>query len=250
MRKLLIEDCSQEVVLTAVQEFIPLDFKELKDCQKEDNKLAEVIRKVERSKGPKDFSIRGDVTLSYKNRIVIPADQELKERVLKEAHKTPYTAHPDSAKLYQDLKQYFWWERMKNDVVEFVNKFSICRLSLQNLMGTNLKFSSAYHLQTNGQAERMIQTLEDILRPCIMEHEGIWEKQLPLVEFAYNNSFQVTIQMVPYEALYGRKYRSSLHWDEVGKSKVIGLEVLQEIKDHVHTIRERMRTTQSIEELR
>ena len=84
-----------------------------------------------------------------------------------------------------------------------------------------------------------------MLRACVLDYEGNWEKQLPLVEFAYNNSFQATIQMAPYEALYGRKCRSPLYWDEVGESKVVGPEVLQEIKDQVHLIKERMKTAQS-----
>ena len=81
---------------------------------------------------------------------------------------------------------------------------------LQNAFGSQLKLSSAYHLQTNGQLERMIHTLEDMLRICILEWKGDWERQLSLVEFAYNNSFHASIGMAPYEALYGRPCRSPL----------------------------------------
>ena len=89
--------------------------------------------------------------------------------------------------------------------------------SLQDALGTRLKFSSAFHPQTDGQSERTIQILEDMLRACAIDFPGSWEKYLPLVEFAYNNSFQSTVEMAPYEALYGRKCRSPVHWDEAGE---------------------------------
>ena len=72
---------------------------------------------------------------------------------------------------------------------------------LHKAMGTKLNFSTAYHPQTDGQSERTIQTLEDMLRACVLDMEGDWERFLPLVEFAYNNSYQATIQMAPFEAL-------------------------------------------------
>ena len=68
--------------------------------------------------------------------------------------------------------------------------------------------STAFHPQTNSQLERTIQVLEDMLRACVLDLKGSWEKQLPLVEFAYNISFQASIQTTPYEALYGRPCRS------------------------------------------
>ena len=112
-------------------------------------------------------------------------------------------------------------------------------------MGTKLKFSTAYHPQTDGQSERTIQTLEDMLRACVLEFQGSWENHLPLIEFAYNNSFHATIQMAPYEALYGRKCRSPLCWDEVGESRVIGPEIIQEMQSQVRIIRDKMAAAQS-----
>ena len=79
-------------------------------------------------------------------------------------------------------------------------------------MGTELKFSSAFHPQTDGQTERTTQTLEDMLRACSMNWNGNWDEHLPLIEFAYNNSFHVSIGMAPYEALYGRPCRSPICW--------------------------------------
>ena len=82
---------------------------------------------------------------------------------------------------------------------------------LQDSFGTRLNFSSAFHPQTDGQSERTIQILEDMLRACAIDFPGSWEKYLPLVEFAYNNSFQSTVGMAPYKALYGRKCRSPVY---------------------------------------
>ncbi|KAK5771897.1 hypothetical protein PVK06_048152 [Gossypium arboreum] len=82
---------------------------------------------------------------------------------------------------------------------------------LQEALGTKLNFSTAFPPQTDDQSERTVQVLEDMLRCCVLEFEGSWEKYLPLVEFAYNNSFQSNIKMELYEALYGRKYRMPLY---------------------------------------
>ncbi|WOG95287.1 hypothetical protein DCAR_0414599 [Daucus carota subsp. sativus] len=88
--------------------------------------------------------------------------------------------------------------------------------SFQECLGTKLNMSTAYHPQTDGQSERTIQTIEDMLRVCALDFEGSWDEHLPLVEFSYNNSYHASIGMPPYEALYGRKCRSPICWDEVG----------------------------------
>ena len=74
----------------------------------------------------------------------------------------------------------------------------------QKVIGTKLTMSTAFHPQKDGQLERTIQILEDMLRSCVLDHKGNWEKHLPLVEFAYNNSYQASIHMAPYETLYGQ----------------------------------------------
>jgi hypothetical protein len=116
---------------------------------------------------------------------------------------------------------------------------------LQSAMRTKLNFSTAYHQQTYGQSERTIQTLEDMLRLCVLDFKGSWIRYLLLVEFAYNNSFQPTIGMAPYEALYGRKCRSPLYWDEVGERQMLGPELVQETKENIALIRKRMLIAQS-----
>jgi hypothetical protein len=81
---------------------------------------------------------------------------------------------------------------------------------LHQAMGTRLSFNTAFHPQSDGQTKRTIQTLEDMLRACVLNFQGSWEEHLPLIEFAYNNSFHASIGMAPYEALYGRKCRSPI----------------------------------------
>ena len=80
--------------------------------------------------------------------------------------------------------------------------------SLQQALGTKLHFSTAFHPQTDGQSERTIQTLEDMMRACVLEFKGNWDGHLPLIEFSYNNGYHSSVGMAPYEALYGRKCRS------------------------------------------
>jgi len=96
----------------------------------------------------------------------------------------------------------------------------------QSALGSKLTMSSTYHPQTNGQFERMIQSFEDLLRTCILDHLGAWNEVLPLIEFTYNNNFHASIGMAPYEALYGRKYRTPLCWYQDGKAVLVGLELL------------------------
>jgi hypothetical protein len=86
-------------------------------------------------------------------------------------------------------------------------------MSFQEALGTQLNFSTAYHPETDGQTERMNQTLEDMLRMYVMDQQKRWEEFLPLVEFAYNNNYQSTIKMAPFEFLYGRLCRTPLSWD-------------------------------------
>ena len=94
--------------------------------------------------------------------------------------------------------------------------------SLQQAMGTELHFSTAFHPQMDGQSERVIQVVEDMLRACMLDFKGNWSNHLPWVEFAYNNSYQASIGMAPYEALYGRPCRSPTCWLEVGASSLFG----------------------------
>ncbi|KAJ9566000.1 hypothetical protein OSB04_001966 [Centaurea solstitialis] len=250
----------------------------------------------------------------FQGRIWVPKLGGNRELLLEEAHKSKYSIHPGSTKMYRDLKMNYWWPIMKLDVAKYVEKCVTClqvkaehqkpygnlqpleipewkwehvtmdfvtklprtlrghdtiwviidrltksahflemretlpmdKLSklyinevvrrhgvplsivsdrdsrftsqfwhgLQEGLGTKLKLSTAYHPQTDGQSERTIQTLEDMLRSCVIDFGGNWDTHLPLVEFAYNNSFHSSIGMAPFEALYGRKCRTPTCWLE------------------------------------
>ena len=110
---------------------------------------------------------------------------------------------------------------------------------LHKALGTRLDFSTAFHPQTDGQSERTIQTL--VLRMCVIDFEGQWDIHFPLIEFAYNNSYHASIEMAPYEALYGRKCRSPLRW-EVGERQLSGPELVQITSEKVPIIQQRLRT--------
>ena len=112
---------------------------------------------------------------------------------------------------------------------------------LQEALGTRLNFSTAFYPQTDGQSERVIQILGDMLRSCVIDYEGSWDSHIPLVEFVYNNSFQSSIGIAPYEALYGRKCRTPLCWTELSEKKVIGPDSIQETEEKVKMIRERLK---------
>ena len=104
---------------------------------------------------------------------------------------------------------------------------SRCWPSWKTALGIRLHFSTSFHPQTDGQSERTIRTLEDMLRACVMEFKGSWDTHLALMEFAYNNSYQVSIEMAPFEVLYCRKYRTLVCWDEVGEKRLVGPELMQ-----------------------
>ncbi|GJZ60955.1 putative reverse transcriptase domain-containing protein [Tanacetum coccineum] len=112
--------------------------------------------------------------------------------------------------------------------------------SLQYALGTSLDMSTAYHPQTDGQSERTIQTLEDMLRACAIDFGKGWVNHFPLVEFSYNNSYHASIKAAPFEALYGRKCRSPVCWTEVGEAQILGPELIQETTEKIIQIKQRM----------
>ncbi|GKB09710.1 putative reverse transcriptase domain-containing protein [Tanacetum coccineum] len=95
-------------------------------------------------------------------------------------------------------------------------------------LGTQLDMSTAYHPQTDGQSERTIQTLDDMIRACVMDFGKGWDKHLPLIEFSYNNNYYMSIKAAPFEALYGCKCRLPICWDEVGDAQLTGPEIIHE----------------------
>nr|GEX95288.1 putative reverse transcriptase domain-containing protein [Tanacetum cinerariifolium] len=115
----------------------------------------------------------------------------------------------------------------------------LARLYLDRIkaLGTNLDTSTAYHPETDGQSDKTIQTLEDMLRTCVIDFGKGWVKHLPLVEFSYNNSYHARIKVAPYEALYGRKCRSPVCWAEMPMEFEVGDRVMLKVSPWKGVIR-------------
>jgi hypothetical protein len=112
-------------------------------------------------------------------------------------------------------------------------------------LGTKLLHSTAYHPQTDGQTERVNQILEDMLRSCVLNYSDSWDDCLPLVEFSYNNSYQESIKMAPFEALYGRRCRTPLNWSESGERWFFGVDLVKETEEKVRCIQNNIKIAQS-----
>ncbi|KAM0057804.1 putative nucleotidyltransferase, Ribonuclease H [Helianthus debilis subsp. tardiflorus] len=286
------------------------------------------------------MELKEDGAYYVTGRIWVPLYGGLRELVMDEAHKSRYSVHPGSDKMYHDIKTTYWWPSMKAHIATYVGKCLTCarvkveyqkpagllqqpripqwkweeismdfvtglprsqrgndtiwvivdRLTksahflaiketdkfstladiylkevvsrhgvpisiisdrdarftselwkaMHKSFGSQLDMSTAYHPQTDGQSERTIQTLEDMLRACVIDFGNGWEKHLPLVEFSYNNSYHTSIQAAPFEALYGRKCRSPLCWAEVGDSQITGPEIVVDATEKIAQIRQRM----------
>jgi hypothetical protein len=107
-----------------------------------------------------------------------------------------------------------------------------------------LRFSSTYHPQTDGQIERVNQILEDMLRACALQYGRSWDKSLPYAEFSYNNSYQESLKMAPFEMLYGQRCRIPLYWNEMGERKFFGPDILEEAEKQVRMVKENLHVAQ------
>ncbi|GKC91177.1 putative reverse transcriptase domain-containing protein, partial [Tanacetum coccineum] len=138
---------------------------------------------------------RADETLCLNNQGWIPCFGDLRALIMHESHKSKYSIHLGSDKMYQDLKKLYWWPNMKAEIATYVSKcltYAKVKIEYQK--------PSAYHPQTDGQSERTIQTLEDMLRACVLDFGKGWDRHLPLVEFSYNNSYHTSIKAAPFES--------------------------------------------------
>nr|GEX18934.1 putative reverse transcriptase domain-containing protein [Tanacetum cinerariifolium] len=222
------------------------------------------------------FEIHSNGIRYHDKRIWLPLHGGLRDLIMHELHKSKYSIHLGSTKMYQDLRKLYWWLNMKADIATYVSQCLTCAkvkaehlkpsgllqqleipewksenvtmdfvtglprtpsgydsiwiivdrltksahvsysnrdslftsrfwVSLQKAPGTQLDLSIAYHPETDRKSERTIQTLEDMLRACVINFGSSWDKHLPLVEFFYNNSYHASIKAAPFEALYGRK---------------------------------------------
>ncbi|GJT86016.1 putative reverse transcriptase domain-containing protein [Tanacetum coccineum] len=208
---------------------LPLQILEAQtEAIKEENIKAENLRGMDKA-----FEICLDGTRCIKNRSWLPLFGNLRDLIIHESHKSKYSIHLGSDKMYQDLKQLYWWPNMKAIIVEYVGKCLTCsRVKSEcqkpsDLLSQFRHGGMTYHPETDGQSERTIQTLEDMLRARVIDFGKGWERHLPLVEFSYNNSYHANIKAAPFEALYGRKCGSSVCWAKVGDVQLTGPEIIR-----------------------
>jgi hypothetical protein len=116
---------------------------------------------------------------------------------------------------------------------------------LHDCLGTHLIRNSAYHPQTDDQTERVNQIVEDMLRACVLNDGLKWDQHLPLAEFSYNNSYQASLKMSPFMALYGRPCCTSLSWSKYRESPIFGPDILTDAEEKVKQIRANILTAQS-----
>ncbi|GKC58543.1 putative reverse transcriptase domain-containing protein [Tanacetum coccineum] len=269
------------------------------EARKEENFIKEDLHGMINKLEP-----RADRMLCLNNQSWIICFGDLRALIMHESHKSRYSIHHGSDKMYQDLKKLYWWPNIKEEIATYVNKCLTCakvkveyqkpsgllvqpeipqwkwenitmdfvtklpktaigqdtiwlivdRLTksahllpmreddmLEKLTRQYLKEVISRHgVLTNGQSERTIQTLEDMLRACVLDFKKGWDKHLPLVEFSYNNSYHTSIKSAPFEALYGRKFRSHICWAEVGDSQLTGPEIIHETTEKIVQIKSRI----------
>ena len=114
---------------------------------------------------------------------------------------------------------------------------------LQSALGTRLNFSIAFHPQTDGQSEKVIQVLEDMLQGSVLDFPKSWDRYIPFMEFSYNNNYQSSISMAPCEALQGRKCRTLVCWTDFNEHKVNCLDIVRDTKEKVRVIQQRLKAT-------
>jgi hypothetical protein len=314
------------------------------EAQRSDKGMKHIHEKIEASKA-NCFRKDDQGIVWFNDRIVVHKDAGVRQQILDEAHLSRYSIHPRSTKMYQDLKQHYWWTKMKIEIACYVARCDTCRrvkaihmktsgplqslpiptwkwedismdfivglpktakgfdsiwviidrltkiahflpvktkypmvtyaelyiariLSLHGVpetivsdrgpqfvskfweklhksLGTKLLHSSAYHPQTSGQTERVNQILEDMLRACVLEFPQKWDECLSLAEFSYNNSYQASIKMAPFEALYGRQCRTPLNWSEPGERWFFRPNMVKETEEKVQRIIHQLKKAQA-----
>jgi len=112
-------------------------------------------------------------------------------------------------------------------------------------LGTKLIRSFAFHPQTDGQTKRVNQILEDMLRATVTHFDKSWDKCLPLAEFSYNNNYQTSLKMAPFETLYGRRCRTPLNWSEYGERRIYGPDLVVDAEEKVAIIQDNLKSAQS-----
>ncbi|KAA3484322.1 DNA/RNA polymerases superfamily protein [Gossypium australe] len=183
-----------------------------------------------------DLNIGNYGTLHNCDRFCVLNSLNLKHDTLSEAHSSTYSIHSNNTKMNYDLKQMYWWPSMKREICEFVAKCLIChQVQVEHQVSSGLLQPV---MIPKWKWERVtmdfissLPILEDMLRCCLLEFEGRWEKHLPLAEFTYSNSYQSSIKTSPFEALYRIKCKTPLHVSKLSGSKMVGVDLIRETED-------------------
>ncbi|XP_073017089.1 uncharacterized protein [Primulina eburnea] len=209
--------------------------------QQSDNQLLELKRKSDIT-GVSEFGLNRDGLLTFRDKICVPIGDEIRKDVLVEAHTTPYSVHPGSTKMFE---LFAFAERIEYAAVKMVETCTVAQLSALVLRST--LFDRILKEQQSDNQLLELKKKSDLTRVSEfgLNRDGLLTFRVSLVEFTYNNNYQSSIGMAPYEALYGRKCRSPLYWEEVGERIMLGLELVQQTEDVVELIQEGMKTAQS-----
>ncbi|WVZ50887.1 hypothetical protein U9M48_002094, partial [Paspalum notatum var. saurae] len=186
--------------------------------------------------------------------VVVLKNFELRKLILDESHNSQFAIHPGSNKMYQDLKQRFWWTRMKREIARYISECDAC----QRVKAKHLKLAGTLQPLpiTSWKWENISMDFITRLPKTRDGYDSIWVivdrltksahflPCLPFAEFSYNNSYQASIGMSPFEMLYGRNCRSPVNWSESGERQYFGPDLVLEAEEKVRLIQERLRNAQ------
>ncbi|KAB2631036.1 S ribonuclease [Pyrus ussuriensis x Pyrus communis] len=278
-----LEAEDRDVALLANFQVRPILVDRVLEVQVADQETQELIQAREQGRR-RDLRVRdSDGMLMLEGRMFVPNSVELKKEILDEAHISAYAMHPGATKMYHTIRPFYYWPGMKREIAEYVSRCAVCQQVkaerkkpfglLQPLPVPEWKWEnitmdfvyklprtqngfdgiwvivdrltkSAHFIPTDGQSERTIQTLEDMLRASVLQFGDAWHQRLDLMEFAYNNSFHSSIGMAPFEVLYGRACRTPLCWSEVGERVLVGPEIVEETTQNVQVIKSNLKAAQ------
>ncbi|XP_028104578.1 uncharacterized protein LOC114300962 [Camellia sinensis] len=227
----------REAIVAAAMAQLTL-LEEIKLRQREDEILRKIYDELETKPKP-GFNLENSV-LKFQGRLCVPNVSKVKRKLIEEAHASRFSLHLGSTKMYWDLKQNFWWPGLPRTLR--------CMNYLWVIVDRLTKSTHFLPVKTQYNADKLaaiyvneIIRLHCVLVSIVSDRDpkfGSWETHLPLVEFAYNNSYHSSIGMAPYEALYGRPCRSPVCWAEVGDKSLLGPEIVQLTIKKIKTIRE------------
>ncbi|XP_073057395.1 uncharacterized protein [Primulina eburnea] len=214
-------------------------FVKIKEAQKLDQSIQKSVEVV-RSGHQSEFQVNNEGIFFVNDRIVVPNISELRIKILRDAHCSKFSVHPGSKKMYNDLKKQFFWKKSKSDIAEFVSRCLNCQQlkAERKRPGGLLHSLKVPEWKWDHITMDFVTKLSRSSRGC----DAIWDS-LPLVEFSYNNSYQVSIGMSPFEALYGRKCRSPLYWDDLSEAPIVGPDMIRDMIEKVKLIQNRMRAS-------